>query len=1000
MTSSGYSTSDPGSVDVQSCPEPAILQRFVTLSLSPTENLAVRSHVEQCHTCQVQLDALTESSHIQRPRQLAEPKANHPTVRRLVRLLCNELSLTNRGDGSSSASIPLEHSPFSDGIGRLGRFVIRRELASGATATVFEAVDTLTDSPVAIKFIRGADSQLVRRAQREAEALRRIEHPNVVSLHSVEMADDGRVYLVMPLFPGKPLSDRIAEHCFDSPRPWVELILQIADGLATVHQQGLLHRDIKPSNILVDDHGLARLTDFGLAAFQGEASSLTGNDVILGTPVYMSPEQAAGQKDLDPRADLYSLGATLYECLTGHKPFRGHPQQVIRQIFEREPVRPRVLDETIPRPLEAVILKSMNKSRAARYQTADEFAEDLRRWLSGKPVRARPPNWSRRLRNWINRERKLAALIAATAFAISLATWTAWSYWTSYAEQQRIAQRSYESALQSVFTLAELAESSLDGDPGTLSMRSQLQQTAESYFAQFSAYQPQRPEQLGQHLSAIARVARLKMILDGPQAAKEYLLQTMDDVSDHWATIVARDQELQRHWVHLTLYLAETQLESSQLSEASATLERARAQIEDGQGKHAPLLADYHRLRGAIFFQQLQYGHALGELEIAHRLIRSCIANAESTESLESVEPILARVQHAMAICHLNLNELKEARRIWEELYRYGKSKSQQEPRYLERLESLKIATNLVSVLVLDNQPDTALQFAQAVRPELELLKTANPTLMMPLILELGLDHDEIAARILLGQFDAALEQSQFAKRRADELVVRFPNQLRSNQSRMRVRFQQAVCLIQLADYQESKRILRNWYSELEMEKPTSLVAEQLRVMQSMLMANLAIIDDWSGDPELGVDGWESAIEQALESLRDSLILFSQVDRARALLDSNQPVRFKIANPETAVQIADQAILSGQVRYPSCCHALAELHCLMIAYWLGNDTVEETYRSERIDFHSRCGREFLAVAHNSGFYNYGNRQQKFREDPLFKPLQNTPEWLQIAEGTN
>ncbi|HMO92318.1 MAG TPA: serine/threonine-protein kinase [Pirellulaceae bacterium] len=829
MTAPGYPTAEQRTLDIPPCPAPEVLLQFLNLALPVSENLTVRSHVEVCLACQRQLDALTEIPNLEPPLKVIEGKPIESLVPRLVRLLCDELSLPHNECQIPPAPIPLEHRSSSHQLGHLDRFLIRREIASGATATVFEAIDTVTDSPVAIKFLRGADSQTLRRARREAEAIRRIDHPQVISLNAVEVAADGRVYLVMPLLPGRPLSDYIAEHAYHSPRPWVELILQIADGLAAVHHEELLHRDIKPANILVDDDGRARLTDFGLAAFQDEASSLTGTDVILGTPVYMSPEQAAGQKDLDARADIYSLGATLYECVTGNKPFRGHPQQVIRQIFEREPLRPRVIDETIPPALEAVILKSMNKSRAARYANVEAFAEDLRRWLAGKRVNARLPSRLQLLWNWVKRERRLATSLAATVLAIGLAVWMAWSYWSTHRERQRLALHNYESALNSVFTLADLAESSLDGDPGSLPMRTQLRQSAEKYFSQFAEFQPQRHEQLNRHLSAINRLARLKMILDGPQTAVEFLMESIAGQDGKWVVAASRDKELQRTWIQLHLCLAEAQLELKRLPEASATLEDARMQMLDGPEKDSLLLAEYHRLCGAMAFQQLQFVTALQQFETAQRLIRSQLATIDSAEP---VEVDLARLQNAIANCHLNLGNLNAARENFEILNRFWKSKVTPDLRYVDRLDSLRAAVNLVSVLVRQNQQEDALRLAQEIRPELEQLQASNPTLMMPFVLDLGLFHDEIACQILHGQFETAIAQSQLAVDRATELVIRFPKELRSNFVRVQARFQHFVCLLHLADYQQIERLLKDWIVELEQEDQPSLAKEQTQVLR------------------------------------------------------------------------------------------------------------------------------------------------------------------------
>ena len=169
-----------------------------------------------------------------------------------------------------------------------------------------------------------------------------------------------------------------------------DLIAQVADGLSAAHAAGLVHRDIKPDNIMIDmAPNRAKLMDFGLARDETAGENLTRDDVVAGTPTHMSPEQARGNEPLDGRTDLYSLGVTLYEALTGEVPFHGTPQMVLQQVRDDEPRPPRRLNDQVPRDLETICLKAMAKEPSRRYATAVEFAADLRRWQKGEPIRAR-----------------------------------------------------------------------------------------------------------------------------------------------------------------------------------------------------------------------------------------------------------------------------------------------------------------------------------------------------------------------------------------------------------------------------------------------------------------------------------------------------------------------------------------------------------------------------------------------------------------------------------
>jgi serine/threonine protein kinase len=296
-----------------------------------------------------------------------------------------------------------------------GDYELGRELGKGGMGIVYEARQLSLNRTVALKMMRSgsfAREDELRRFQNEAEAVAQLDHPHIVPILDVGQYAD-RYYFTMRLVHGGSLAEQLDRYKGDW-KAAARLLVSVADAVHHAHQRGILHRDLKPANILVDGQGEPHVTDFGLARRVEANDQLTESGTIMGTPGYMAPEQAAGRRGaITVAADVYGLGAVLYALLTGRAPFVGETAvDTLRQVSEREPDAPSRLDDRVPRDLETICLKCLEKDPKRRYPNASAVADDLRHWLAGEPITARPVGAGTRLLMWCRRNPTLAAAVA------------------------------------------------------------------------------------------------------------------------------------------------------------------------------------------------------------------------------------------------------------------------------------------------------------------------------------------------------------------------------------------------------------------------------------------------------------------------------------------------------------------------------------------------------------------------------------------------------------
>jgi WD40 repeat protein/tRNA A-37 threonylcarbamoyl transferase component Bud32 len=307
-----------------------------------------------------------------------------------------------------------------------GDYELLQEIARGGMGVVYKARQVSLKRLVALKMILAgqlASEADVRRFYAEAEAAAKLDHPSIVPIFEVGQHEEQH-YFSMALVKGESLAHKIAKGVLP-PREAADMTKQVALAIAYAHVEGVVHRDLKPANVLIDKDGQPRVTDFGLAkrvqaAGDGSnAGQLTATGQVLGTPSYMPPEQAAGRTDaIGPLCDVYALGAILYCLLTGRPPFQAaSPLDTLLQVLEQEPVPPRRLNPSLPRDLETIALKCLEKEPRKRYPSASALADDLGRYLNGQPIQARPTSVWERTWKWAKRRPATAALIVVLLLA-------------------------------------------------------------------------------------------------------------------------------------------------------------------------------------------------------------------------------------------------------------------------------------------------------------------------------------------------------------------------------------------------------------------------------------------------------------------------------------------------------------------------------------------------------------------------------------------------------
>ncbi len=673
------------------------------------------------------------------------------------------------------------HDPLRALVGQtFGDYELLSVIAKGGMGVVYKARQRKLNRIVALKMILAgqlADRLDVDRFYAEAEAAGNIHHRHIVGIHEIGEVE-GQHFFSMEFVDGVQLGDLSREHPLD-PRTAARYVLQIARAMQYAHDKGILHRDLKPANILVDQEGEPRITDFGLAKRVEGESALTMTGTIVGTPSYMPPEQASGDvQQVGTWSDIYSTGAILYELLTGAAPFRASsPFETIRLVLQSEPVAPRVLNPAIPRDLETICLKAMQKTPAARYASEGALADELQRFLDGMPIRARPISRVARTWRWCRRNPVVAGLSTlAVMLLVATLTATTVGFVTTRAalRESNESFRQARNVVDDLFT--QVSEDTLLNQPGLQPLRHDLLRRALDYYEKFLAQRGDDPAVREELAGTYLRVGLIKAEIESPDKAlpwydKALQLQRQANPSDASALVVQNER----------------------LGEVWNAIGRAQSQLRnDDQARHA--LQEAARLRRQVYVQRKEeerpvrlYANSLMNLglfererqhyQAARQLIREAQGIRDQFLAANPDSPKLVR-DHAMGSYNLGIVELFDGHRdIGEQNLRSAIKQFGQiltaEPDDMQNQYRLATCRRVLgdSRSAAEDLQSAATLYDQALATLLPLA-TLNPTVLEYQVSLAEVEMSLGVVRRLLGQLKAARRDLESAQSRLERLVL------------------------------------------------------------------------------------------------------------------------------------------------------------------------------------------------------------------------------------
>jgi serine/threonine protein kinase len=758
-----------------------------------------------------------------------------------------------------------------------GHYELIEPIAKGGMGIVYKARQKNLNRIVAIKMILAgqfADQGDIDRFYAEAEAAAALSHPNIVAIHEIgEM--NGQHFFSMDFIEGKSLSGLIQENPVP-PRLAAEFTRTIAETMEFAHEKGVVHRDLKPANVLLDKRQRPLITDFGLAKQVSNTSQLTMAGSIVGTPSYMPPEQAAGKiEEVGTWSDLYSIGAILYELLTGRPPFRAsNPFETIRQVLETEPPSPRLLNPNVPKDLETICLKCLQKERTRRYSSCQVLADELGRYLRGEPIQARPISQVARFWRLCKRNPITASAIAMAVLVLITATAVSSVY---YVKAARALVKSDESLSEAIAAVNDfftaVSEEDLLNQPGMQKFRQDLLSKPKSYFERFAAQRAGDPKVEVELAGAYFRLGEIASVLESPdEAIKPYL-----KARDIQEKIVARKPsdlpslKALGDTVNAIGFVRNRQRDFKEANREFVTAVGIREKIaaaDPANAEYQRVLANTHMNIGSIAQANKKFEDARKAFNKAQEIRDGVLKNALFDD------PKMNKLRRDFGMCLFNLGNLdliegvEGAEEHYKESVAIFENLTTAQPKNLQFQRQLALAYRLVAnVLLTKNELDEAKQYYLKALERAEPLARLNPEVVEYSADWAGVYMNLFELESRAGNATAAISTLEKARDILAPLVKQFPTEARCQGDLANTLRELAALQSQQSDNKAAKKNL-----EEALHIARDLVKqhnqEPYHVMEATILRRLAAIETGPDEGKIALEHLEKA-QAILHSLAE-----------------------------------------------------------------------------------------------------------------------------------